>query len=381
MQIYIHVPFCRSKCAYCAFHSVIPNPGDDARYAEAVCREAEHWGRLLKRPKVTSVYFGGGTPSLLPLPVLASIFSSVKRNFALSPDLECTLEANPDSMLDMNHLHGMLRMGVNRLSIGIQSLHDAYLKTLRRRHTADQARAAVRLARDVGFANISLDLIWGLPKQRLYTWMQELREVVGMRPEHLSCYGLSLEPGTPLERLSHEVDLEMAPDDDLARMFMHGADFLESEGYLQYEISNFARMGFTSRHNQGYWEGKSYLGLGPAAVSTVGDRRWKNPEGLAPYAETVRSGALGTGFETLDDRTRTRELVMLRLRTSRGLKLSDYRTLAGRSFTEEFGPMIRALRQNDLIRISGGYLRLSRTGMLVSDTILANLFTDEAPTA
>ncbi|WP_461210316.1 radical SAM family heme chaperone HemW [Desulfocurvus sp. DL9XJH121] len=381
MLIYVHVPFCRSKCAYCAFHSVVPGAGDPARWAEAVRKEAEYWGRKLKRPKVTSVYFGGGTPSLVQQPLLATVFAALKRNFALSPDLECTLEANPDSMLDMNHLHGLLTMGVNRLSIGVQSLRDDYLGTMGRRHTADQARAAVRLARDVGFANISLDLIWGLPKQRLYTWMADLREAVRMRPEHLSCYGLTLEPGTPLERLARKVDLEIAPEDDLAKMYIHGAEYLESEGYLQYEISNFARMGFTSRHNQGYWDGKNYLGLGPAAVSTLTGRRWKNPEDLGEYARAVAQGELGADFESLDERTRLRELVMLSLRTSRGLRLAEYKKLAGRNFIEEFGPLVRALRQNELIRISGGYLRLSRTGMLVSDTILANLFSDEPPSA
>lgn len=377
MLIYIHVPFCRSKCTYCAFHSVIPRAGDSARWADGVRREAEYWGRTFKRPEVRSVYFGGGTPSLVDLPFLESVMAALRRNFALTPDVECTLEANPDSMMDMNHLHGLLRMGVNRLSVGIQSLNDSYLKTLGRRHTADQARGVVRLARDIGFANISLDLIWGLPKQRLYTWMRDLREVVSMRPEHLSCYGLTLEPGTLLERMSHEVDLETAPDDDLAKMYVYGAEYLESEGYLQYEISNFARMGFQSRHNQGYWEGDSYLGLGPAAVSTVGARRWKNPDDLKAWDQAIRTGELGTDYEALDLGTRTRELVMLRLRTARGLKLAAYRKLTGRSFTEEFGSMISALRQNDLIRISGGYLRLSRTGMLVSDTILANLFSDE----
>ncbi|BBD08830.1 radical SAM family heme chaperone HemW [Desulfovibrio ferrophilus] len=377
MLLYVHVPFCRRKCTYCAFHSVIPKAGDMERYAGLLRKEAEHWGRALKRPTVTSVYLGGGTPSLLELPMLASVVSAIRRNFALKPDLEFTMEANPDSIMDMSYLYAMREMGINRLSIGVQSLHDNYLKTLGRPHTADQARGVVRLARDCGFTNISVDLIWGLPKQRLYTWMKELREVVLMRPDHLSCYGLTLEPGTPLEELSHKVDMEMAPDDDMAKMFLYGAEFLESEGYLQYEISNFARMGYTSRHNQGYWEGKNYLGLGPAAVSTIKHSRWENPHDLNDYAKAVDSGKLGRNREELDLRTRVREMVMLRLRTSKGLNLASYQKLAGVSFTKEFGPLVRALRQNELIRITGGYIRLSKAGMLVSDTILANLFSDE----
>ncbi|MBU1003505.1 MAG: radical SAM family heme chaperone HemW [Proteobacteria bacterium] len=379
MLLYVHVPFCRSKCTYCAFHSVVPKAGDALRYVELLRKEAEHWGRTLRRPTVTSVYLGGGTPSLLELPLLATLVSTIRNNFALKPKLEFTMEANPDSIMDMNYLYSMREMGINRLSIGIQSLHDNSLKTLGRAHTADQARAVVRLARDCGFSNISLDLIWGLPKQRLFTWMKELKEVVQMRPEHLSCYGLTLEPDTPLERLSRKTDLEIAPDDDLAKMFIYGSQYLESEGYLQYEISNFARMGFESRHNQGYWEAKNYLGLGPAAVSTIKHNRWENPRDLKDYAKALNSGILGANHEVLDKRTRIREMVMLRLRTTQGLNLEAYKKLAGISFTEEFGPLIRALRQNELIRLSGGYLRLSKTGMLVSDTILANLFSDEPP--
>jgi len=375
--LYVHVPFCRSKCSYCAFHSVVPKTGDMPRYAMLVKQEAEHWGRTLKRPTVTSVYLGGGTPSLLPLPELGTLVAAIRRNFALAPKLEFTMEANPDSIMDMSYLYAIREMGVNRLSIGVQSLDDQALQTLGRPHTADQARGVMRLARDCGFTNISLDFIWGLPRQRLYNWLSELKQVVEMRPEHLSCYGLTLEPGTPLEKLSRQVDLELAPDDDQAKMFLNGAQYLESQGYLQYEISNFARMGFESRHNQGYWSGKSYLGLGPAAVSTIKDSRWKNPEDLKAYAKAVAEGALGKNREVLDEPTQIREMVMLSLRTSKGLNLAAYQKKSGVSFMEQFGPLIRALRQNELIRISGGHLRLSKTGMLVSDTILANLFGDE----
>ncbi len=275
---------------------------------------------------------------------------------------------------EMSVEHELPRLGVNRLSVGVQSTYDHYLQLLGRTHDAATARAVCRMARDAGLSNLSLDLIWGLPKQRLYTWMQQLREIMELSPNHLSCYGLSLDEGTPLERAAKRQDLGFPPEDDLAKMYVYGAEYLESEGLLQYEISNFARMGFTSRHNLGYWEGRDYLGLGPSAFSTLRGRRWGNPADLDQWAGQVRSGTLGRDAEVLDLEARVRELIMLRLRTTRGLRLRAYTLLTGSSFVQDFGPMVQALRQNSLIRIANGYLRLTKTGMLVSDSILANLF-------
>lgn len=371
MLLYIHVPFCRRKCKYCAFHSEVPSSDDVARYVDLVAKEATSWGKRLGYPPIKTIFFGGGTPSLLQLPHLDRIFRTIRKAFRVPKDVECTMEANPDSVADWEYLHGIKALGVNRLSLGVQSMDDARLQTLGRPHNVNQVLAAARLIRDAGFANLSLDLIWGLPGQRLHEWLSELRQAVKLKPNHLSCYGLTLEPGTPLEQLSRKVDLEIANEEDLGKMYVYGADFLESEGYLQYEISNFAKMGFQSRHNLGYWEGTPYLGLGPSAVSTINGRRWTNPTDLSKYAEVITSGEPNE-LEELDRETRISEMVMLRLRTSRGLKLAAYQKLTGESFTAKHQDIIKALRQNDLIRISGGYLRLSRTGMLVSDAILSH---------
>ena len=374
MLLYLHVPFCRKKCSYCSFYSVVPGPEDTARYVDMVCAEAALWRERLGPKQVSSIYVGGGTPSLLSPRALERIFSAVHKSFSLDRDLECTLEGNPDSLAAFGYLHELPRLGVNRLSVGVQSTYDHYLQVLGRTHDAATARAVCRMARDAGLANLSLDLIWGLPKQRLYTWMQQLREIMELGPDHLSCYGLSLDEGTPLALAAKRQDLGIAPDDDLAKMYVYGAEYLESMGLLQYEISNFARMGYTSRHNLGYWEGRDYLGLGPSAFSTIRGRRWGNPADLDQWAEQVRSGTVGRDAETLDLETRVRELIMLRLRTTRGLRLRAYSLLTGSSFIKDFGPMVQALRQNGLIRISHGYLRLTKNGMLVSDSILANLF-------
>lgn len=374
MLLYIHVPFCKQKCAYCAFHSTRPAKGDIAGYATLAAKEIRWWGDKLKHPQIRTIFFGGGTPSLMPLPALSNMVAAIRDSFDLHRDLEFTMEANPDSVADWTYLDGLRKLGVNRLSMGVQSTYDHYLDFLGRPHSAAEAKGAFYNARSAGFQNISLDLIWGLPKQRLYTWMKQLRDIVEWKPDHLSCYGLSIEPGTRLAALDEAGKLEFDTEENLSKMFVYGAEFLESAGYLQYEISNFARMGFMSKHNLGYWEGSDYLGIGPSAVSTIEGKRWQNPCSPVDYARQITSGTLGDDFEALDATTRLKEMIMLRLRTTRGLRLGAYKALTGRSFTADFGPMVQALRQNGLVRMSGGYLRLSKTGMVVSDTILTNFF-------
>ena len=373
MLLYIHVPFCRSKCRYCSFFSRPFDMVAVEAYVSALLAEMRHWGRKLSRPAVETVYFGGGTPSLLPSWALSQIMPELRRQFDLDGVVEWTFEANPDSALDGDFLAALLRYGVNRLSLGVQSLSDADLRALGRPHTAAQATAAYQLARQAGFANIGLDLIWGLPGQRETGWLEQLRAVVALRPEHLSCYGLTVEAGTPLAADVEEGGVILPPEGEQGRMYVHGAEFLEAAGYLQYEISNFARMGFVSRHNSGYWEGKDYLGLGPAAVSTLGGVRHENPADLAQWGALVRAGRCGQGGAALTDAEKAREMVMLALRTTRGLPLAAYRKATGRDFIRDNAALVTALRQNDLIRISAGHLRLTKNGFLVSNVILERL--------
>jgi len=374
LLLYLHVPFCRRKCHYCAFASQVPESAQDfADYAEYVLREISQWKRTLSGYAAASLYIGGGTPSLLPLPLLENILFSLRKAFPFREGLEISMEANPDSVADWEYLHGLLGLGVSRLSLGVQSFDDRQLLRLGRPHSSRQALIACELIRKAGFANLSLDLMFGLPGQRLIHWLETLKQAAALRPDHLSCYALTLEPGTLMERQSRELDMGFAPEEDQAKMFLYGADYLESQGFLHYEVSNFARMGFACVHNQGYWEGRDYLGLGPSAVSTIRGRRWKNPAGLAEYARAVLDKRLAEEAEVLDARVRLRELVMLSLRTTRGLNLKEYAALAGREFTAEHKALIQALRQKELIRLSGGQLRLTRAGMLVSNTILAHI--------
>lgn len=374
LLIYLHVPFCRRKCHYCAFASAVPESKQDVEdYAQYVLREISHWKRALPGHRAASLFIGGGTPSLLPLPLLDNIVFSLRKAFPFSEGLEFTLEANPDSVADWEYLHGLLALGVNRLSLGVQSFDDKQLLRLGRPHSGRLALRAFELIRKAGFANVSLDLMFGLPGQRLIHWLETLKLAAGLRPEHLSCYSLTLEPGTLMERQSRELDMGFAPEEEQAKMFLYGAEYLEGQGYLHYEISNFARMGFACAHNSGYWEGRDYLGLGPSAVSTVAGRRWKNPPGLAEYARCVLEKRFAEDVEEITPRTRLRELVMLSLRTTRGLDLKEYAALAGAEFNTEHKALVQALRQKELIRLSGGRLWLTKAGMLVSNTIIGHL--------
>lgn len=373
LLLYVHVPFCRSKCRYCSFHSQAFDSAAYAWYLQTLQREIPLWAERLGRVRLDTVYFGGGTPSLMPLADLDDVLGLLRDNFCLEPEAEITLEANPESTQDVSWFRGLLSLGVNRLSLGVQSLADEDLVRLGRPHTARMAVEAYGMARQAGFGNISLDFIWGLPRQKLKHWLDQLKTAAKLGAEHLSCYGLSIEEGTELHRMSAEVDLQLAGEQEQSKMFVYGAELLESLGYLQYEISNFARMGYRAVHNSGYWEGRDYLGLGPSAVSTLGRRRFTNPAYLDAYDAAVRGDFAGMDFEELSDQDRLVELVMLSLRTSQGLELARHRKLAGFDLMKRHERLIQALVQNRLVRINRGRLRLTKEGMAVSNVIISRL--------
>ncbi|WP_316899250.1 radical SAM family heme chaperone HemW [Pseudodesulfovibrio indicus] len=374
LLLYIHVPFCVSRCHYCSFHSQSFNQVTFSWYFNLLLKEIELWGRRLKRPRVRTVYFGGGTPSLIPLANLDRIMKAIRDAFELGPGAETTIEANPDSAQDVSYFRGLLSIGFNRLSLGMQSLKDADLQVMGRPHSVAMAYQAFDQARRAGFGNIGLDLIWGLPGQRLKVWLDQLRIVAEMRPEHISAYNLTLEEGTLMaKRCGEGGDLTLPLDQEQGRMFVYGAEYLESVGYLHYEVSNFARMGFMSVHNSGYWDGSDYLGLGPSAVSTLGRRRFTVPRYMDEYDAYVRGGLVGQDFEELTDEDLLAEMVMLSLRTGKGLDLKEFRKRAGFDLIKRQEQLITALHRENLVRISGGRLRLTKNGMLVSNVIIKRL--------
>nr|WP_051261875.1 radical SAM family heme chaperone HemW [Desulfovibrio inopinatus] len=387
MMLYVHVPFCRKKCRYCAFYSKVFDMNDLEIYLQALSREMAFWKKLYGKRPISSVFIGGGTPSLLPEWALPRLIPELRRHFLIQKNAEFTFECNPDSSLDVGYLRNLRSLGVNRLSIGVQTLNNERLRLLGRPHDGQTALAAVSAARRAEFRNISLDLMWGIPGQRLRLWLEELKNVLELAPEHLSCYGLTLEPETPLAEDVQSGKLTLPDEDEQAKMFLYGARLLEERGYLQYEISNFAKIGFQCRHNLGYWQGKDYLGLGPSAVSTIDGKRFEHPADLRAYAKAALAGTLGEHAVSLTMEDRIREMIMLSLRTSSGLDLKRFRKETGRDFFAEHKALLTALRQNDLIRLHPGRVCLTRNGMIVSNVILERLMypqkdslSDAAPT-
>ena len=379
MLVYIHVPFCRSKCSYCAFPSAAIGRDPDKiapllkEYLDVLSLEIEQSSLTLGKRSVTSVFFGGGTPSLLPPALVGRVMDKLAGAFSLAEKLEVTLEANPESLRG-NAAAKYLEAGANRLSLGVQSLDDAMLRVLGRPHKAIDGINAVYAARAAGFKNLNVDLMWGLPGQGVRRWLQTLKDVIELAPDHVSSYNLTLEPGTPLEIEHENGALVLPPERDQNIMFMEGAALLESAGYLQYEISNFARMGFQCAHNIGYWEGEEYLGLGPSSTSTIGQKRWTNPASLASWKEQVQKGVDGRAVEILTPKIRILEHIMLRLRTARGLRLKAYKDLTGGDFLKDHEKLVQTLHENGLLRARNGYLSLTRSGMMVSNAVLTNIF-------
>lgn len=388
MLLYIHVPFCRRKCRYCAFYSeplagaspgllpdLSPDLGQERMqlWVDTVLLELAQWGDRLGRPAVRTVFFGGGTPSLVPPDIVGTILNRISRCFRLDGKAEISMEANPES-LTRGSAKGYMRAGINRVSLGVQSLDDEMLAFLGRAHTVKDALRAYNALRAAHCRNVSLDFMWGLPGQSVAAWLAQIGEIVRLRPEHVSCYGLTLEPGTPLDAMYDEGAFSLPSERDQATMYMRGSELLEEAGYLHYEVSNFARMGYQCAHNTGYWEGEDYLGLGPAATSTLSGRRWTNPSDLKAWADAVRAHACDGEAETLTPTDRVLELLMLRLRTTRGLRIKAYRELTGRDLLRDHKDLIHALHRHGLLRMRNGYMWLTPNGMLVSNSILERFF-------
>jgi len=380
-SLYVHAPFCRAKCRYCAFYSLPagqagPEPSLLERYLCALEAEMDQLRAAHGPVSAPSLFFGGGTPSLLGPGALARIMAGLRSRFDLSPDAEISLEANPDSA-SPEFLRAARSLGFNRLSLGLQSLDDAALTSLGRVHSAEQAVDAFASARAAGFTNIGLDLIFGLPGQTPEQWLDTLRRAVALGPEHLSCYGLTLEPGTPLA--GDHAALAALPDEDgQAEMFLRGAELLEAEGYAHYEISNFARPGRACRHNQACWQGRGVLGFGPAAVSTIAGAdnalRWANPADFEAWEALVASGQAGQhGREILSPEIRAREGLMLALRTAAGLDLAAHFRATGQDLPMLFAGLLAQLERAGLVLLSPGRLRLTTAGMLVSNSVIRAL--------
>ena len=372
LGIYVHIPFCRSKCEYCGFYS-IGGAREKAlmeRYLDAILAHIRETATGAPGYIVDTVYFGGGTPSFFGASGLVRILSELDRRFEISRDAEISLEANPDSVT-LSQLARLRRAGFNRISIGVQSDLDEQLKALGRPHTYKQAQQAVSLARRAGFANVSVDLMFGLPSQSREQWMQTLRHVIDLKPDHISCYGLKVEPNTPLYDYK---DCANLPDDDAqADMYFYAVETLEQFGYHQYEISNFAHDGFICRHNMKYWVGDEYLGFGPCAASDFAGRRFTIEPNLEKYIKGVmEKGVILSESELVPLRERAGEYLMLRLRTVDGIEKGEYT----RSFLLPFEPIeeiLIRLQAQEYAAFSAGRWHLTPKGFMLSNSILVEL--------
>ena len=376
LGIYVHIPFCRSKCEYCDFYSLPGSRNKELmdRYLEALITHIRETAPSAPGYEVDTVYFGGGTPSFFGAGGLSRIFAEIDRRFDVSRDAEVTFEANPDSVT-LPMLQHLRRAGFNRISIGVQSDSDEQLKALGRPHNYKQAQQAVSLARRAGFDNVSVDLMFGLPNQSREQWMSTLRNVIDLKADHISCYGLKVEPGTKLFEYRECANL---PDDDAqADMYFYAVDTLESFGYHQYEISNFAKDGFICRHNMKYWVGDEYLGFGPCAASDFAGKRFTIEPNLEKYIDGVMNkGVILSECEPIPLRERAGEYLMLRLRTVDGVEENEY----VRSFLLPFKPLekiFQQLQKSDYAAQTNDRWHLTPKGFMISNTIILQLLEEQ----
>ena len=372
LGVYIHVPFCRSKCQYCDFYSL--STKDDKLmdgYLNAICAHIKEAGALAPNYKVDTIYFGGGTPSFFGAEGMATILTYIRRNFDVDNNAEITFECNPDSVSD-KLLSRLKAEGFNRVSLGIQNDDDEVLKKLGRPHTYGQAVGAFHRIRKAGFRNISVDLMYGLPGQTLRAWQDTLEHVLQLNPEHISCYGLKVEEGTPLYDYK---DYAKLPDDDTqADMYLAGIEILKSHGFRQYEISNFARKGLFSRHNMKYWTGGEYIGFGPSASSDFAGKRFTLCRSVQDYVTGIKKkGQVIEDVQEIPARERAGEYLMLRLRTTTGINPEEYE----RMFLLPFAPIEELMERNRnlgyAVRTEDNRWHLTPKGFLISNTIISDL--------
>ena len=372
LGIYVHIPFCRSKCEYCDFYSLTGQDSEAMEaYLKALTTHIRETGPLAPDYRVDTIYFGGGTPTLFGAKNLSVVLNTIRKYFDVSGTAEITFEANPDSITPrlLRQLH---REGFNRVSLGVQCDDDAILEAIGRPHDFQQAREAVARIRKAGFRNLSLDLIYGLPGQTLERWVQTLQHVLTLDPEHISCYGLKVEEGTPLYAYQDKCGL---PDDDVqADMYLAAVELLKNKGYRHYEISNFAKREMASHHNLKYWTGGEYLGFGPDASSDFGGKRFSIIRDLSGYIQGIHTGGqVLREIQEIPKRERAGEYLMLRLRTSAGISREEYE----RRYLLSFEPIAQVMEKFCLHNWAmsngkGGY-RLTPEGFLMSNSIISDL--------
>ncbi len=379
LGIYIHVPFCRSKCAYCDFYSVPDNEALMRKYTASVVAHIRSKKKFLKNALVETIYFGGGTPSILPVPQLKQILDAIYNTSEVTDDAEITLEANPGTLTSEN-LSAYKQMGINRLSIGLQSADDEELSALSRIHTRAEFEHSFMLARLEGFDNINVDLIYALPKQTKAKLLGNVDYAISMNPEHISLYGLTIEPETPFGR-NKQILSEIPSEDEQYDMYMSACKRLDEGGYFQYEISNFAKKDCGCKHNLKYWMNKEYLGFGPAAASFVENTEYTYVRDIKKYIDNlsdekelrIPDEETGETEYVLTDKELETRFVMLHLRLREGVNINEYQEKFGDSFEKKYAEKMAPYIKRKWIGRKEHSFRLTRRGMIMSNTILADI--------
>lgn len=369
--IYIHVPFCKTRCIYCDFYSSVKSGLKD-QYIDALCTELEQRKDYLYDQPIETIYLGGGTPSQLSHADYTRIFDKIDKTYSLNTCKEITLEANPDDLTN-EYLDQLSALPFNRLSIGIQTFNDNILKLLKRRHTADEAVKAVERARKAGFSNISIDLMYGLPGQTLEGWSNDLQKAIKLNAEHISAYHLTYEKGTRLFKMFENNDVNAVNEEESIQFFNQLTHALTQAGYEHYEISNFSKPGLYSRHNTSYWQGIPYLGCGPSAHSYNGTSREWNVSSLTEYIQGVKSGNRRYETETLDKATCYNELIITSIRTKWGLSLARLENEFGKDYLDYLMKMSQKYIHNGDMELNNGVLKLTSKGIFISDGIMSDL--------
>jgi len=366
--IYVHIPFCARRCIYCGFFSTV-REAEAARYVNALCSELVSRRDYLEGAPVETVYFGGGTPSRLTPDQIGQVIDCIRTSFGLDNLQELTVECNPDDITSA-YVTALRASGVNRISMGVQTFNDDLLRFMGRRHTASQAIEAVKTCFESGITNISIDLMYGLPGQTLQIQQHDLETATGLEVQHISSYCLSYEEGSPLEKMRNDGHITATDDDTCAQMYDRMCGHLHDAGFDHYEISNFCRPGYHSRHNSSYWDGTPYMGIGAGAHSYNGSSRQWNPDNLDTYMSGVEQGTPKFEIENLSQADLYNERLMLRLRTAQGLNLSLLNPQDRLSVLHSAAALIK----DGLLLSENDTLRIPEPKMFISDTIISSLF-------
>lgn len=367
MGIYVHVPFCRARCRYCDFVSNIHDAALEERYTRAVFKEITEAADAAEDAVVDTVYFGGGTPTTLRPYVLSNLLHEIRCRFHVAEDAEITVEANPETFTDAQ-AEGLAAAGFNRVSLGAQTFDDRLLRLIGRRHNRHEVTAAVNVARRAGFRNVSLDLMYGLPAQTLSDWQGNVTRALALEPDHISTYALTLAPRTRLA--AHKSRLSLPCEDAVADMYYAAREMLTAAGYVQYELSNFAKPGRECRHNIKYWRDEDYIGIGPAAASHWRGQRFRNVEDIDVYEEAVFSRNWPAGAaEPSDAEREMRTAFVLGLRTLAGVDINAFRQRFQTDVTDYYREEIATYTAAGLLVAGDGTIRLSDRGLFLADEV------------